>query len=50
MPITINGKKQLQIGVISLNKELCIVHLKKIHCGACGKTYPTNALFPAKKG
>ncbi len=36
--------------LVALNKELCIVHVKKIHCGACGEACPTNAIFPTEKG
>jgi len=50
MPITTKEKKLVQIGVVTLNKELCVVHVKKIHCGACGEACPTNAIFPTEKG
>jgi Fe-S-cluster-containing dehydrogenase component len=33
-----------------LNKEKCIVHVKKKHCGACGEVCPTHAIFPVKRG
>ncbi len=50
LPITKDEKKQIQIGVVTLNKQLCVVHVKKIHCGACGEACPTNAIFPIEKG
>jgi formate hydrogenlyase subunit 6/NADH:ubiquinone oxidoreductase subunit I len=50
MPVTRNEKKLIQIGVVALNKELCVVHVKKKHCGACGEACPTNAIFPVEKG
>ncbi len=50
MPLTQNEKKLVQIGVVTLKKDLCIVHTKKIHCGACGEACPTNAIFPVEKG
>ena len=50
MPVTQNEKKLIQIGVVALNKELCVVHVKKKHCGACGEACPTNAIFPVEKG
>lgn len=43
-------KKQVQIGTVSLNKEKCIVHVKKKHCGACGEACPANAISPVQKG
>lgn len=50
MPVSKNEKKLIQIGVVNLNKELCVVHVKKKHCGACGEACPTNAIFPVEEG
>lgn len=37
-------KKHLQIGVVSLRKEHCIVSVKKVDCGACAEHCPTHAV------
>jgi len=49
-PLLLQEKKLTRIGTVSLNKEKCIVHVKKKHCGACGEVCPTHAIFPVEKG
>jgi len=49
-PLLLPEKKLTRIGIVSLNKEKCIVHVKKKHCGACGEACPTHAIFPVEKG
>ena len=49
-PLLLPEKKLTRIGTVSLNKEKCIVHVKKKHCGACGEVCPTHAIFPVEKG
>ncbi len=49
-PLLLEQKRQTRIGTVKLNKERCIVHVKKKHCGACGEACPTHAIFPVEKG
>lgn len=49
-PVEVEVKKRVQLGIVVLNQERCIVHVKKKHCGACGEACPTNAISPVKKG
>ena len=48
-PLLLQEKKLTRIGIVSLNKKKCIVHVKKKHCGACGEVCPTHAIFPVEK-
>ena len=48
-PLLLQEKKLTRIGTVSLNKDKCIVHVKKKHCGACGEACPTHAIFPVEK-
>ena len=48
--LTPGEKKQVRIGTVILDKEKCIVHVKKRHCGACGEACPTYAISPVQKG
>jgi len=50
VPLLLPQKQRTRIGTIHLNKEKCIVHVKKKHCGACGEACPTHAIFPVEKG
>ncbi len=43
-PLLPEEKKTVQIGTVSLNKEICVVYDKKNHCGACGEACPTFAV------
>jgi len=49
-PLLLTEKRLVRIGIVSLNKTKCIVHVKKKHCGACGEVCPTHAIFPVEKG
>lgn len=49
--ISLNQKKETQIGVIELKKELCVSWAKDLDCGACAEHCPTKAVYmtPYKK-
>ncbi len=49
-PLPMEEKKLVRIGKAFLDKERCIVHVKKKHCGACGEVCPTHAIVPALEG
>lgn len=44
MPITREEKRQLQIGVVQLYLQNCIVYTDKTSCGACSEHCPTQAV------
>jgi len=49
--ITLNEKKQLQLGLVELNKKTCLVYASEQLCGACAEVCPTRAVtvFEYKK-
>ncbi len=49
-PLTLAVKQRIRVGTASLNKDKCVIHVKKKHCGACGEACPTHAIHPVEKG
>jgi len=49
-PFSLSQKRQTRIGSVILDRRICIVHVRKKHCGACGEACPTHAIFPVEKG
>ena len=43
--VTLEQKKQIQLGVVQLDKTSCIVYQKEEVCGACAEVCPTRAVF-----
>lgn len=51
-PITVDQKKQTQIGKVTFYKQLCVVETEGTACGACSEHCPTQAvhMVPYKNG
>ncbi|MEA1912737.1 MAG: 4Fe-4S binding protein [candidate division WOR-3 bacterium] len=44
IPLTIDEKKEVQIGESYLRKDLCVVYSQNSDCGACAEICPTKAV------
>ncbi|MFA7231869.1 MAG: 4Fe-4S binding protein, partial [Victivallaceae bacterium] len=44
MPLTLERKKTLRIGMVQYNQRICVVQTDKTHCGACAEHCPTTAV------
>jgi ferredoxin len=49
LPLTLQDKKRLQIGLAELNEDECVVYKNKKNCGACGEVCPTGAIVFKEK-
>ncbi|GAB6094367.1 4Fe-4S binding protein [Desulfatiferula olefinivorans] len=45
LPLTLESKQSIQIGVVHLILDNCIVITQKTECGACSEHCPTKAVF-----
>lgn len=50
--ITIDEKRQAQIGIANFRKDMCVVYTDETDCGACSEHCPTQAvhMIPYKNG
>jgi len=44
LPVLVENKKLVQLGVAKFVKENCVVHVKHTDCGACSEHCPTKAV------
>jgi polyferredoxin len=44
LPLTIDEKHRTQIGRVTLNENVCVVHAEGTNCGACAEHCPTQAV------
>ena len=44
-PVSVNAKKQIQIGIVKHIKGNCVVYTNKTECGACSRKLSTKAVY-----